>query len=146
MEFYLRLLRKDIIKLACELGIEDCILTAKDNYQLWKNDNTVNLIPKKYRSLVYCTAINHGSGTDWIFAFEQYKVEDNLNNKNDLAFGMSCVRDPNYINTYLSAQLNEKYTRVQDGLTGIRYALSNMFSTMLTWNFIKNNWDELFKK
>ncbi len=140
----LRLLRIIIIQKACELGLEDCILTARNYFKDWMNEKSVNLIPKKLRPIVYCSAIKHGGKLEWKFLFEQYKSEMNWHSKNDLRFGLACSYELWQISTYLSMQLKEKYTMEKDCITGLRYAMVG--SSLMTWNFVKENWDILFKK
>ena len=108
------------------------------------NEKNVNLIPKKLRSIVYCSAIKHGGKLEWQFLFEQYKSEMNLNSKNDFRFGLACSHELWQISTYLSMQMNEKYTIKKDCITGLRYAIVG--SSLMTWNFVKENWDDLFKR
>ena len=107
------------------------------------SDETTNNIPKNYRSFVYCTSIKYGTRNEWNFALNQYKLEADSNSKRELQYGMSCSREPSLINTFLRNQLDTKITRKQDSVTGIVYAASNSYSSLITWNFIKNNWNEL---
>jgi aminopeptidase N len=135
-----------IIKKACELGVEDCILTAKNYFREWMNNNDKlkNLIPKKFRSIVYCAAIKHGGKLEWEFALEQYKTEINLNSKENLRFGLSCANELWQVNAYLNMQLNEKHTQSKDCIGGLRYGMFS--SSWLTWSFVKENWDKLFDR
>jgi aminopeptidase N len=108
------------------------------------NDKSQNLIPTQFRSIIYCVAIRHGGKMEWEFVFEQYKTEINLNSKDDLRFGLTCANELWQTNAYLNVQLNEKLTQSKDCITGLRYGMFS--SSLLTWNFVKENWDKLFKR
>ena len=139
-------MRKDVLQFSCKLGLQDCIVTARKLYQEWMNDENVNNIPKNFRSFVYCTAVKYGSRHEWNFALNQYKKEVDSNSRKELQYGMSCTKEPWLINNYLNNQLDQSITRKQDGATGIIYSLFNPYSNLITWNFVKNNWDELVKR
>ena len=110
------------------------------------NDENVNSIPKNFRSFVYCTAIKYGTRSEWNFALDQYKKEVDSNSKKELQYGLSCSKEPWLINNFLNNQLDQRITRKQDAATGIIYSLFNPYSNIITWNFVKNNWNELVKR
>lgn len=139
-------MRRIIIQFSCNRGIEDCINTSKSYFKDWMNTPSVNNIPKNYRSLVYCTAIKYGSNLEWEFALEQYIHESDSNSRKELQSGMSCTREPWIMNKFLNYQLNDSITRKQDSLFGLSYAASHSYSNLLTWNFVKNNWNELLAR
>ncbi len=139
-------MRKDILQFTCKLGSQDCIKTARRHFQEWMNDENVNNIPKNFRSFVYCTAIKYGTTSEWNFALDQYKKEVDSNSKKELQNGMSCSKEPYLINKFLNNQLDQRITRKQDAATGIIYSLFNPYSNIITWNFVKNNWNELVKR
>ena len=101
-------------------------------------------MPKKFRSLIFCTGIKYGGKLEWSFVFEQYKSENETKLKKELQFGLSCSKETWQVNTYLNLQLNQKYTQEKDRLLGLGYAVSR--SSLLAWNFVQNNWEELSKK
>lgn len=59
---------------------------------------------------------------------------------------MACTREPWLINRFLNDQLNDTKVRKQDTLFGIRYASVKPLGNIMTWDFIKTNWNELFER
>jgi aminopeptidase N len=108
------------------------------------SQESVNPIPGSYRSLVYCTAIRDGGVKEWSFASEQYRKETDANQKNDLQSGMSCTRIGYLLTRFLNDQLDKDIVRVQDTITGIRQVAAKADGYLRAWNFVKENWGELF--
>jgi hypothetical protein len=59
---------------------------------------------------------------------------------------MSCTRIGYLISRFLNDQLDKNKVRVQDALTGLRSAAIRPDSSLKTWNFVKDNWNELFSR
>ena len=59
---------------------------------------------------------------------------------------MSCTRIGFLISRFLNDQLDKNKVRVQDSLSGLRSAATKAEGNLVTWNFVKNNWDELFSR
>ena len=77
---------------------------------------------------------------------QQYDNETDSNARNDLQFGMSCSKEPFLIKQFLKDQLNITKVRSQDTLTGLRAASRSYYSTEYTWNFVKENWNQLLER
>ena len=75
-----------------------------------------------------------------MFASSTFTNEIDSSHKADLQYGMSCAREPHLIRSYLEDQLDQSKVRVQDTVTGIGYAASNVYANSVTWNFVKENW------
>ncbi|CAF0929907.1 unnamed protein product, partial [Brachionus calyciflorus] len=139
-------LRSLIISLACRLDYEDCVEKSIKSYKEWMKNEAINNIPKNLRSSVYCTAIKFGTYSEWLFASIQYDKETDSNAKRDLQKAMSCSKEKWIQLKYLNDQLNLNKTRKQDGLFGVRYSASNLYSNKVTWEFIRNNWNTLIDR
>lgn len=59
---------------------------------------------------------------------------------------MSCTRIGYLISKFLKDQLDTNKVRVQDAITGLRAASIRPEANLMTWKFIKNNWNELFRR
>lgn len=59
---------------------------------------------------------------------------------------MACSREQWIQTKYLNNQLNLNKTRKQDGLFGIIYSASSLYSNKLAWNFVKDNWKILIER
>ncbi len=95
---------------------------------------------------VSCTAIRYGTIKEWEFASEQYDDEIESSAKDILQQAMACSKEPWVIRRYLNDQLNETKIRKQDSIRGIVSASRTMHGNQIAWNFIKENWIELFDR
>ena len=59
---------------------------------------------------------------------------------------MSCTKIPWLISRYLNDQLNSSKVRLQDAASGYSTIALRTYGTMMTWTFIKDNWDEITSK
>lgn len=152
-----------VLNFACENDLDDCVKNAVKMFKIWKNTNenklviltsktfrtvrvTILRIPASFRSFVYCTSIRNGGADEWNFLSQKYDLESDSNARNDLQYGMSCSKEPFLIKAFINDQLNSTKVRSQDTLSGIRYASRSPYATEFTWNFVKNNWNELFDR
>ena len=103
-------------------------------------------VPGNYRSFIYCTAIRNGGVKEWEFASIQYDKSQQANEKQNLQLGMSCTKQQWLISRYLNDQLNPAKVRLQDAQTGISRMGLTSYGNLITWNFIKENWDFLDSK
>ena len=141
-----RQFRTKILEFACARESSDCVQKAKQYFLAWMANPTVNPIPKDYRAFVYCTAIKYGSKSEWNFASNQYDAETDSNAKKEIQNSMACTREPWLINRFLNDQLNHTKVRRQDTLFGLRYASTKSLGNIMTWDFIKTNWNELYDR
>ncbi len=103
-------------------------------------------IPSGFRSFVYCTAIREGGEKEWNFASYRYSKETDATERNNLLNGMSCTRLTWLISRFLNDLIDKDKVRIQDTLTGLRAAAIRPDSILKTWNFVKENWNELFSR
>ncbi|ELT97205.1 hypothetical protein CAPTEDRAFT_196092 [Capitella teleta] len=66
------LLHKLIIRLACQLGNEDCLRTANLQFQRWKIYPDSVAVDQRFA--VFCYGIRHGTQEDWDFAYERFQL------------------------------------------------------------------------
>ena len=59
---------------------------------------------------------------------------------------MSCTRIGWLITKFLNDQLDTNIVRVQDTVTGIRLVSSRSDGYLKAWIFVKENWNELYKR
>ena len=59
---------------------------------------------------------------------------------------MACTKEPWLIKKYLNDQNNSSKVRLQDAANGISAMAIKSYGNQITWEFVKDNWDELFSK
>ena len=103
-------------------------------------------IPGNYRSLIYCTAIRNGGDAEWKFASMQYEKNEIASEKQNLQLGMSCTKQQWLIQQYLSDQIDSTKVRLQDATRGLSRVATTSYGYLITWNFVKDNWEFLDSK
>ena len=96
-----------------------------------------------YRSNVYCTSVKYGNKDDWNFLFERYNRSDiDATERSNILAGLSCAKESYLIQRYLNFVIELK----SDVLVNIRAAATKQYGALITWNFVKDNWERLYNK
>ncbi|KAH8420771.1 hypothetical protein KR222_004323, partial [Zaprionus bogoriensis] len=107
-----------INKWACRLGQQDCVKNALKYYQRWfiSNDpDESNPVPQNLRSVVYCTAIQHGDKEDWQFIWRRYRNTTVASEQRLMLLSLGCSQDAAIIQRYLRLTFSaESLIRKQD--------------------------------
>ena len=98
-------------------------------------------IPSNYRQTVFCLSIKYGGQAEWDFAYQQYATQTDGLTRRDLLYGMSCTKDTYLLNKFLNDRITESYTVYS--VQGMRYVALQPAGNLLTWSFIKRNWNAL---
>lgn len=89
-----------------------------------------------------CTAIEHGTTSDFEFAYEQYQKTNDTNLKKDLTYGLSCVRE-----TWLLSKLLRGFLKNgNDFFDVLKHVSTKSNGYLLTFSFTKNNFDPIFDR
>ncbi|XP_077992209.1 aminopeptidase N-like [Glandiceps talaboti] len=132
------------LNLACHHGHTECISTAIALFDQWMSNSSVNLISANIRSVVYCTAITHGSKEHWKFAWDQYKTTES-GEQSLLMEALACTKLPWLLSRYLELSIQSNEIRRQDATNVISYIASNPYGESLAWDFFRANWDFYFE-
>ncbi|CAC5387007.1 ANPEP [Mytilus coruscus] len=139
--------RRIVVALACKYGNEECIGNARKLYsELMELTDGTNPIDVNLRSAVYCTAIRYGGVEEWDFAFRKYKTSNVATEKDVLLLSLSCSRDVWVLSRLLKYALMPEEIRKQDAVSIIIYISRNPIGRCLVWDFVRGNWDVIFKQ
>ena len=135
-------MRSSAFKLACRMGIYDCITKSNELFQGWMRNPSNNAIPLLLRAKVYCTAIKSGDQAEFDFLFNQYKKNDNSKNVPDLLNGLSCAKESWQLEKFLRDTFKNSNTTI----SCLRNIITKTSSHLQAWNFVKQNWEELYRR
>ena len=76
----------------------------------------------------------------------RYLTENDLTFKKQLHKELAKTNNTELLEKYLNDQLNETKVNREDCLSGIQYCIYNPVAHIITWNFVKTNWDLLYEK
>uniref|UniRef100_A0A8C1QCN9 Aminopeptidase n=1 Tax=Cyprinus carpio TaxID=7962 RepID=A0A8C1QCN9_CYPCA len=131
---------------ACSTGNEDCKTLITNWFKQWMDNPNVNPIKANLRSTVYCSAIAAGGEEEWNFAWEQFQNATIASEKDKLRAAMACATEPWLLNRYLKYTLDPEKIRKQDATSTIINIASNVVGQPLAWDFVRANWEYIFKQ
>ncbi|XP_058986516.1 aminopeptidase N-like [Musca domestica] len=112
------LLKSLVTGWACRIELEDCVQTAVNYFQQWKqtkNPDEENQIPADLRPTVYCTAIRHGDKDDWQFLWQRYRASNVATEKRTIIVSLGCSRNEKVLRDYIDLTFDKaEYIRTQD--------------------------------
>lgn len=104
-------------------------------------------VPIAYQRFVYCIGIEYGTVDDWKYTYNQFTLEQDPILKDNLLHGLSCSREPWLIQTYLNYQIDPNFFVSNETLLdAIKYSSSTSYSYLLTWQFVKKNWNSIYSR
>ncbi|XP_039108534.1 aminopeptidase Q [Hyaena hyaena] len=89
-----------LFETACWLGLEDCLQLSRELFKNWTN-HPENEIPYPIKSVVLCYGIAFGSDEEWDFLLNMYANKTKEEERIQLAYAMSCSKDPWILHRYL---------------------------------------------
>ncbi|XP_070557593.1 aminopeptidase N-like [Ptychodera flava] len=130
------------LQTACLHGNDDCIEHSSQLYSRWMNDPNNNTIPYYLKTVVYCTAIRHGSNSEWDFAWRMLYDGNTTNDDiSHLQAAMACTKDTWRILSYLETALGQLWA-----YEAITYALYNsQLGHQIAWTFTIDNFELLLQ-
>ncbi|CAF3355817.1 unnamed protein product [Rotaria socialis] len=141
------LLQPSVLSAACRYGHRECVEEARKAYRRWLSNPALNQIPATLRSTVYCTIIREGSQSEFYFLWDRLKQENVASETLNLLNGLSCTQDPSLILWFLNQHLKiNPIIRDQDLATSIQRVARSSHGNQIAWNWIRDNWDQLFSK
>jgi hypothetical protein len=146
-EWLRTLLQPSILSAACRYGHRECVEEARKSYRRWLSNPAINQIPATLRSTVYCTIVREGSQIEFNFLWERLKQENVASETLNLLNGLACTQDPSLIIWFLNQHLKANpIIRDQDLSASIQRIARSSHGNQIAWNWIRDNWNQLFAK
>ena len=90
--------------------------------------------------------IRESGEKEWNFAAYRYNKETSSTERTNLLNGMSCTRLTWLVDRLLNNLINSSIFNQADSISGFRSVAIRPDGISKTWNFLKGNWDEMFRK
>uniref|UniRef100_A0A672QLR6 Aminopeptidase n=1 Tax=Sinocyclocheilus grahami TaxID=75366 RepID=A0A672QLR6_SINGR len=117
------------LSIVCSTGVEGCRELTSSWLKKWMQNPPNNEIHPNLRSTVYCMFQKA------TVAAEAVKLRSAL----------ACTKVPWLLNRYLEYIMNPEKICKQDATSTIGYIASNIIGQPLAWDFVRANWDYIFK-
>ncbi|XP_003920728.2 aminopeptidase Q [Saimiri boliviensis] len=128
----------------CWLGLEDCLQLSKELFTKWV-DHPENEIPYPIKEVVLCYGIALGSDKEWDILLNIYTNTTKEEEKFQLAYAMSCSKDPWILNRYMEYALSTSlFTSNETNI--IEVVASSDVGWYVAKDFLVNNWKAVSKR
>ncbi|KAG8201081.1 hypothetical protein JTE90_028752 [Oedothorax gibbosus] len=141
----LAFLRKNILKWNCNYDNPDCVKTAQNLFNEWKEgDNENKTLSADDKEIVLCTGIARGPTEDWEIMWKRYLVTNFKPEKNILLKSLACTRETRLLRRLLKRAM-DSYSGIplQDGSDVFSYVAENFYGRDIVYDFFKNHMDEI---
>jgi len=124
-------------------GDEDIIEEAKRKFQAHVDGSQA--IAADLRSAVYCIVSRNGNEQTFDELVKLYETTTHMEEQNRLVRVLGYSKDPELIQKALDFCLSDK-VRSADTVFAMAGCTSSLVGRQMTWKFIKENWDVLYKR
>ncbi|XP_004686552.1 PREDICTED: aminopeptidase Q [Condylura cristata] len=123
---------------ACWLGLEDCLQLSRDLFRKWVN-HPENEIPYPIKNVILCYGIALGSDKEWDFVLNVYNNKTKEEERIQLAYAMSCSKDPWILNRYLEYAITTSPQTFNE-TNVIEAVATSEVGRYIAKDFLVNNW------
>lgn len=138
-------LRNNVLSTLASHGDAHAVNYSLTGFRMWMKNQSLVISPH-IRDIVYHTAIKFGGVEEWEFLWNKYQKTIDATEKSRMLYALSGSKEPWLLNRLLEYSLDDSKIRTQDMLHAISGAGSQMYGRLLTWNFIRKNFDTIVKK
>ncbi|KAK2162015.1 hypothetical protein LSH36_106g02029 [Paralvinella palmiformis] len=133
-----------ILSEAFHLQHQESITHALQLFQDWMNNSITP--PPALKSLIFYVGAKYGGSVEWEYLWKQYENPDNSLEKKIYLRAMTATTDSVRIMRLLDWSLDPEKVRTADTVSVFQYLASNRGAQVLTWNFVKQNWNTIFTR
>ncbi|XP_025950772.2 endoplasmic reticulum aminopeptidase 2-like [Dromaius novaehollandiae] len=140
-----RMLRSDLLELACDLQYLPCIQMAHELFNKWMESGAkISNIPSDVLGTMYSVGAKTAAG--WNFLLDRYKVSISGAEQRKIYSALASSKDVSKLTRLLELGMEGDVIKIQD-LPAVIYSVStNPAGQLLAWNFVKKNWSRLLEK
>uniref|UniRef100_A0A4W3HH61 Aminopeptidase n=1 Tax=Callorhinchus milii TaxID=7868 RepID=A0A4W3HH61_CALMI len=139
-----RLLRTDVLGLACQMGDEEALSNASQLFNRWLTGARVE---PNLRLLVYRYGMQtSGNVSSWEYMFKRYQETPLAQEKDKLMYGLASVENIQLLGRYLNYIKNESLIKSQDVFTVLRYISLNKYGKTMAFDWARMNWEYLVER
>ncbi|XP_053423121.1 aminopeptidase Q [Nycticebus coucang] len=129
---------------ACWLGLEDCLQQSRELFRKWGNDPQYE-IPYPIQSVILCYGIALGSDKEWDFLLDVYTNTTEEEERIQLAYAMSCSKDPWILNRYLEYAITTSLFAFNE-TNVIEIVATSEVGRYIAKDFLVNNWQAVSER
>uniref|UniRef100_A0A0P4WBK7 Aminopeptidase n=1 Tax=Scylla olivacea TaxID=85551 RepID=A0A0P4WBK7_SCYOL len=141
-----RLLRTDVVTLACISGSDACLEAAARKIESWILDATSPLPLDARRQSYRWGVVKEGDREMWEVMWQRALGETSATETDNLYYGMANFQDTSILQSYIELSMKEENVRSQNFLTILEYISTNPVGNSLVWDWVRSNWEWLVER
>ncbi|XP_063881368.1 glutamyl aminopeptidase-like isoform X4 [Scylla paramamosain] len=141
-----RLLRTDVVTLACISGSDACLEAAARKIESWVLDATSPLPLDARRQSYRWGVVKEGDREMWEVMWQRALGETSATETDNLYYGMANFQDTSILQSYIELSMKEENVRSQNFLAILEYISTNPVGNSLVWDWVRSNWEWLVER
>ncbi|XP_072814086.1 aminopeptidase Q isoform X1 [Vicugna pacos] len=133
-----------LFETACWLGLEDCLQLSRELFRNWMN-HPENEIPYPIKTVILCYGIALGNDKEWDFLLSIYNNKTKEEERIQLAYAMSCSKDPWILNRYMEYAITTSLFSFNE-TNIIEVVAASEVGRYIAKDFLINNWQAVIER
>ncbi|XP_038621881.1 endoplasmic reticulum aminopeptidase 1 [Tachyglossus aculeatus] len=138
-----RMLRSQLILLACVRKYRPCVEKAEGFFKSWKESNGTLKLPTDVTLAIFAVGAQTDAG--WDFLFHKYQSSLSSTEKSQIEFALCISSNPDKLQWLLDQSFQGNVIKTQEFPYILSLVGRNRVGYPLAWKFLKENWNSLVK-
>ncbi|NP_001413510.1 endoplasmic reticulum aminopeptidase 1 isoform 2 precursor [Mus musculus] len=139
-----RMLRSQLLLLACVRNYQPCVQRAERYFREWKSSNGNMSIPIDVTLAVFAVGAQNTEG--WDFLYSKYQSSLSSTEKSQIEFSLCTSKDPEKLQWLLDQSFKGEIIKTQEFPHILTLIGRNPVGYPLAWKFLRENWNKLVQK
>ncbi|XP_016046703.2 endoplasmic reticulum aminopeptidase 1 [Erinaceus europaeus] len=139
-----RMLRSQLLLLACVRKYQPCVQRAEGYFKAWKESNGNMSLPSDVTMAVF--AVGAQSPEGWEFLYNKYQSSLSSTEKNQIEVALCISQDKEKLQWLLDQSFKGDVIKTQEFPDILRSIGRNPVGYQLAWKFLRENWNKLIQK
>ncbi|XP_076995203.1 endoplasmic reticulum aminopeptidase 1 [Tamandua tetradactyla] len=139
-----RMLRSQLLHLACVHKYQPCVQRAEDYFRKWTESNGNLSLPSDVTLAVFVVGAQNSKG--WDFLYSKYQSSLSSTEKHRIEFALCASRNKEKLQWLLDLSFKGDVIKTQEFPSIITFIGRNPVGYPLAWEFLRENWNKLIQK
>ncbi|XP_055089331.1 endoplasmic reticulum aminopeptidase 1 isoform X2 [Symphalangus syndactylus] len=139
-----RMLRSQLLLLACVRKYQPCVQRAEGYFRKWKESNGTLSLPVDVTLAVF--AVGAQSTEGWDFLYSKYQFSLSSTEKNQIEFALCTTQNKEKLQWLLDESFKGDKIKTQEFPEILILIGRNPVGYPLAWQFLRKNWNKLVQK
>uniref|UniRef100_A0A8C0Y4A0 Aminopeptidase n=1 Tax=Castor canadensis TaxID=51338 RepID=A0A8C0Y4A0_CASCN len=139
-----RVLRSQLLLLACVRKYQPCVQKAEDYFKKWKESNGNMSLPVDVTLAVFSVGAQNTEG--WDFLYSKYQSSLSSTEKSQIEFALCTSQNKEKLQWLLDQSFKGDIIKTQEFPYILTLIGKNPVGYPLAWQFLKENWNKLVQK